>query len=318
MNDAAAIDLGTNTARLLIGSFRNGDIDPKLVVRRITRLGGGFCTKTGISPEARKRSIDALHEFAALIKKHGIASLRAVATSAVREAVNGTSFCREVYEETGITLEVIDGETEGFLTLRGVLAGLEPIPNKLLLFDVGGGSTEYTIASDRKPIFSRSVPLGVVRLTEGKSDIAAMEEKINRELSLLSEEMKQKGLFPPDNDTVTVGTAGTATTLAAISMAMTDYDYRKVNNYTLGFDEIRAIYEKLLPMTAKERLTVPGMEKGREDLIIAGMLVTMKTLSCFRSSVLTVSDFGLLEGVLLSLREQENRLHHCGPANDLR
>lgn len=301
MNDVAAIDLGTNTARLLIGSFNNEVIDQKFIMRRITRLGGGFSAETGISYEARTRTLLAMKEFAAKIKEYGVPRVRAVATSAVRDAVNGQSFCREVYENTGIALEIIDGGTEGLLTLQGVLAGLDAVPERLLVFDIGGGSTEFTLANGINPLFSRSLPLGVVRLTEGKPDVSAMEEKIDRELFRLLEEMQSKDLLPLAGETVIVATAGTATTLAAISMSMTDYDYRKVNNHTLSREEIESIYARLLPMPSNERLTIPGMEKGREDLIIAGTLLTMKTLSCFRRRTLKVSDFGLLEGVLLSI-----------------
>jgi exopolyphosphatase/guanosine-5'-triphosphate,3'-diphosphate pyrophosphatase len=301
MNDAA-IDLGTNTARLLIGSCENGVVDQKFIMRRITRLGGGFSAESGVSDDARKRTLQVMKEFSAKIKEHGVVKIRAVATSAVRDAVNGEMFCHEIFEETGIQLEVISGDTEGLLTLSGVISGLDSVPTQLLVFDVGGGSTEYTLANGVEPRFSSSLPLGVVRLTEGKHGIVAMEEKIGRELSLLTNEMKLRGLLPLAPDTVVVGTAGTATTLAAISMSMTDYDYRKVNNYYLSLKEIESIFSRLLPLSPDERLKIPGMEKGREDLIIAGTLLTMKTLACFRSKMLKVSDFGLLEGVLLSIQ----------------
>jgi len=301
MVDVAAIDLGTNTSRLLIGSFNGGIIDQKYIMRKITRLGGGFTHDLGISDEACARSLQAMIEFSDKIKEYGVKHIRAVATSAVRDAVNGASFCRKIYDETGIKLEVIDGETEGLLTLSGVLAGLDSFPDNMLVFDVGGGSTEYTLTNGVKPVFSKSLPLGVVRLTEGKPDVEAIGYKIDRELNCLAEEMKMLGLLPIDRDAVVVGTAGTSTTLAAISMSMTDYDYRKVNNYSVSFDEIVEIYSKLLPLSPSDRLKVPGMEKGREDLIIAGTLVTMKTLAFFDKKMLKVSDFGLLEGVLLSV-----------------
>jgi exopolyphosphatase/guanosine-5'-triphosphate,3'-diphosphate pyrophosphatase len=114
-------------------------------------------------------------------------------------------------------------------------------------------------------------------------------------------ELQEHGLVDMAKSSITVGTAGTATTLAAISMQMADYDYRKVNNYCLSLKEIESIFTKLLPMTPAERLMVTGMEKGREDLIIAGTLLTIKTLACFSSTMLKVSDFGLLEGALLSV-----------------
>jgi len=300
----AAIDLGTNTARLLIGTCERGRILPHVVVRRITRLGGGFSRETGISPEARERTLTALAEFSRELRQHDVLQIRAVATSAVRDAANGAEFCRQVREITGITLEVIDGHSEGQLTLQGVLAGLDPIPQHIAVFDVGGGSTEYTIARDRELLFSRSLPIGVVRLTEGKSTTDAMNDKIERELRSLNEALIHEGMLPLAEGARVVGTAGTATTLAAISMGMLDYDYRRVNNYAIQRDEIEAILHRLLPLSPAERLQIPGMEPGREDLIIAGTLVTLKSLELFGSQTLTVSDFGLLEGVLLSAWEK--------------
>lgn len=298
----AAIDLGTNTARLLIGHLdSSGLIRPLLIKRWITRLGGGFSRELGISPEAKTRSIAALRDFAGELASHGATRVRAVATSAVRDAVNGQSFCAEMLQETGIRLEIIDGREEGLLTLRGVLAGIDDAPGDLLVFDVGGGSTEYTLTRHKEPIFTDSLPLGVVRLTEGQKDHAAMADKISRELAALKTRLAGAGLLQSLDKVSLVGTAGTATSLAAISMKMTEYDYRLVNNYSLPLAEIRSIYATLLPMSPAERLKVPGLEKGREDLIIAGMLLTLKTMEIFGFSRLKVSDFGLLEGLLLGL-----------------
>jgi exopolyphosphatase / guanosine-5'-triphosphate,3'-diphosphate pyrophosphatase len=297
---SAAIDLGTNTARLLIGhADAAGIIRPVLQMRRITRLGGGFTREGGISGEASARTVAALRDFAAETRRHHVAVLRAVATSAVRDAVNGKEFCDLVLRETGIDLEIIDGKTEGLLTLRGVLAGIDEKSGNFLVFDVGGGSTEYTLADGETVLFTASLPLGVVRLTEGKITCAAMEEKIARELHSLREQLQKEALLPCIDHSTLVGTAGTATTLAAIGRKMTHYDYRLVNNYVMGLGEIKNICATLLPMTPAQRLQVPGLEEGREDLIIAGMLITIKTMELFGFTMLKVSDFGLLEGVLL-------------------
>lgn len=297
----ASIDLGTNTARLLIGSTESGSISLVLLKRHITRLGGGFTRELGISPEAWQRSLNALTDFAADMKQEGVVRVRAVATSAVRDAVNGAAFCAEVLERTGIGLEVIDGEEEGLLTLSGVLSGLSRKEGDFFVFDVGGGSTEYTLSATHVPLYTESLPLGVVRLTEGKGDLPAMEEKIDRELGGLRQRLEGKGLADRLDGATLVGTAGTATTLAAIDLRMVDYDYRYVNNHVLSIDAIREIYARLLPLSPAERLAVPGLEKGREDLIIAGILITLKTMEIFGFERLTVSDFGLLEGVLLGL-----------------
>ena len=170
----AAIDLGTNTARLLIATH-----DPyhQILLRRtITRLGGGFTREVGLSPEAMERSLAALAGFAEEIWRHRVTRVRAVATSAVRDAANGKRFCERVRAETGLKLEVIDGHEEGILTLAGVGSILDDKEGDQVVFDVGGGSTEYTLARNAASLFSRSLPVGVVRLTEGKAGPDEMEE----------------------------------------------------------------------------------------------------------------------------------------------
>ena len=301
MTRYASIDLGTNTVRLLIASLGGKVVEPLLVMRRITRLGGGFTREAGLSPEARQRTEEALVEFASALTRYQVTQLRAVATSAVRDAVNGVQFCNGVLARTGIKLEIIGGEEEGLLTLAGIRAGLGDPDGTLLAFDVGGGSTEYTLANGATPRFIRSLPLGVVRLTEGKQDPEAMADKIDRELEGLAVEMAGAGIIVDPSRTLLAGTAGTATTLASIDLGMTDYDYRRVNGHWLTRYRVAAILEQLQGLTPEERLAVPGMEKGREDLIIAGALVTLKTLDRFGFEGMKVSDFGLLEGVLLSV-----------------
>jgi exopolyphosphatase / guanosine-5'-triphosphate,3'-diphosphate pyrophosphatase len=295
----AAIDLGTNTARLLIAEQR--PYRQILLNRTITRLGGGFTRERGLSEEAQQRSLDALQTFAEEIARHGVTRVRAVATSAVRDAMNGAEFCRCIEEQTGISLEVIDGREEALLTLKGVASILDDKSGDLAVFDVGGGSTEYTLASGEELLFSRSLPIGVVRLTEGKADVAAMQDKISRELTLFKHELEQEGMLERFSAATLVGTAGTATTLAAVDMEMEEYDYHKVNNHTLSLADVQCIYRMLAPLTPQERLQVKGLEPGREDLIIAGTLVVLVTMREFGFQSLKVSDSGLLEGLILGV-----------------
>ncbi len=296
----AAIDLGTNTARLLIADlFDDGKFEQRVLQRSIVRLGGGFCREQGLADEAMQRAADCLKQFSEIIQQQQVDQVRAVATSAVRDAVNGQAFIARVLDESGIRLQVIDGVTEGSIGLAGLLAGLDQQPHQLLMFDVGGGSTEYTFARGASPLFVQSLPLGVVRLTEGKPGPTEMTEKINRELDRLQQQLDQAEVIV-SADTLLVGTAGTATTLAAISLGMSEYDYRRVNNHTLAGAEIRRIYELLLPLSPPERLRVPGLEQGREDLIIAGCLITLLTLERFGMHQMQVSDYGLLEGLVVT------------------
>jgi exopolyphosphatase/guanosine-5'-triphosphate,3'-diphosphate pyrophosphatase len=300
-NPCASIDLGTNSARLLIGSVDSSlSIQPLLVKRTITRLGGGFTRDKGLSPEARARSLAVLHDFAGEICRLNVHTVRAVATSAVRDAVNGKDFIDQVLRETGISLEVIDGREEGLLTLRGIFSGIRGEGDSVI-FDIGGGSTEYTLARGEASLFTRSLPLGVVRLIEGKGSVSAMEDKIHRELERLRADMASAGLAGFSSGARLIGTAGTPTTLAGIDLKVMDYDSGSVHGYCLSHDAIRGIYHRILPMTSEQRLLVPGIEPGREDLILAGTLITMQTMELFEQDSLTVCESGLLEGLLLGL-----------------
>lgn len=300
-NLIASIDFGTNTARLLIaekhpdGSFRH-----VLIEREIVRMGGGFSRETGLSDEAIHRGLGCLSRFSDTLKQYGVTNIRGVATSAVRDAINGIEFISNVQKKTGITLRVIDGEREGTLTLSGVISGLDRQHEQLMVFDIGGGSTEYTLARHGTAEFILSLPLGVVRLTEGKENLAEIKAKIDKELDVLDAALKQSCVAIHPETTTLVGTAGTATTLAAIHLKMATYDYRKVNNSLISLKEIRSIYGELLPMTAEERIAVPGLEKGREDLIISGTLLTIATMERFGFQTLKVSDYGLLEGLIVT------------------
>lgn len=298
-NRFAAIDFGTNTARLLIVDPEpGGGFSHVHLQREIVRMGGGFSREQGLSEAAMQRGLSCLQRFAAAMREHGVEAVRAVATSAVRDAKNGGLFIQRAGEQSGIELKVIDGIEEGSLTLAGVRAGLDRQYAEILVMDVGGGSTEYTLWSDGRTAYVRSLPLGVVRLTEGKETVAAMETKIRKELQVLMDDLRQRGhrLQP---GTPLIGTAGTATTLAAINMGMLAYDYRRVNNSVLTRAEIEAIYRRLLPMTPAERLQVPGLEQGREDLVISGMLIILTTMDLFGVESMKVSDYGLLEGLVV-------------------
>ena len=296
----AAIDFGTNTARLLVAE-RNSDgtFGHLRIEREIVRMGGGFSKESGLSTGAMERGSNCLTRFSEILKGYDVSTVRAVATSAVRDAVNGSDFIASIAQQTGIHLTVIDGVQEGALTLAGVMAGLDCVHDNLMVFDVGGGSTEYTLACGGHPAFIKSLPMGVVRLTEGKITPEEITKKISKELDLLAANLTSAGRSEILKDSVLVGTAGTATTLAAINMKMVDYDYRKVNNYRLSLNDIKAMYAELLPLSPEKRIAIPGLEKGREDLIIAGCLITIHTMERFEFSAMKVSDYGLLEGLIV-------------------
>lgn len=299
MNDyCASIDFGTNTARLLIAVRSSAGITPVRVEREIVRLGGGFTDRHGLSAEAWERGLNCLHRFSKIISEYGVREVRASATSAVRDAVNGAAFVDKVLRDTGINLVVIDGDEEARLTLKGVLSGLDSVNDTIVVLDVGGGSTEFTVSSQGDPVFIKSMPIGVVRLTEGFRTSIEMIGRVRSVIDQLERDLSSAGMLVSENFEL-IGTAGTATTIAAIKLEMVDYDYRKVNNFTVSRADIDAIYQRLSKLNSQERLSVKGLEKGREDLIIAGLIIITSVMDKFGFKRLKVSDFGLLEGLAL-------------------
>ncbi len=298
-NYCAAIDLGTNTARLLIAERLPGGIVPVLVEREIVRLGGGFNEEFGLSTEAQLRALACPARFSETVRGFGVNKVRASATSAVRDAVNGRMFVEKVFQETGIHLVVIDGEEEARLTLTGVLSALDSEPKTLVVLDIGGGSSEFSVSSGGMPAFIKSMPIGVVRLTEGFDTADKMYERVNSVLNHLGDDLATAGIAFSEEAEL-VGTAGTATTLAAIKLEMVEYDYRAVNNFTINRVDIGVIFERLSLLSPPDRLSIKGLEKGREDLIIAGLIIITSVMDKFGFTRLKVSDFGLLEGLALS------------------
>lgn len=298
----AAIDVGSNTVRMLLGTIRDGKVLPTRYVRRITRLKGGQ-TEAGLAVDAMNRTLTVLKEFSELLAEQAPCRIRAVATEALRSAANSDSFLARVERETGLTLEVVDGIEEARLSATGVTSVLDTDPAQtLLIFDIGGGSTEFILLQRTDILFQRSLKLGVVDLMESLAAggrQSAISASIDSVFISINEILQQ---LPSAQRQVTlVGTAGTVTTLAALEMQMLDYDWRRVNGYEMHRHDIEQRYEQLLSLPLHERERLPGMEPGRGDLIIAGIEIIREIMQRLRTDVLLVSDFGLLEGILLSM-----------------
>ena len=296
----AAIDVGSNTVRMLLGNVRNGKVIPFAYSREITRLKGGQ-TEAGLAPESMQRTLTALQRFHTEILAHEIKALVVVGTEALRTATNAKQFIDKVHHQAGMSLTIFSGEQEARCSARGALSVVDPIPESSIIVDIGGGSTEIVITRGTDVLFSQSYPLGVVRLAEMKGRGAT--DFIGEILTEIGIMFTERGLLDtaclPTTDFI--GTAGTVTTLAAIDLGMVEYDWRRVNNHRLSALAIDGIYDRLVPMTVAERERLPGMEAGRGDLIIPGLQVLKGLLELFSKNELIVSDFGLLEGLLLQM-----------------
>lgn len=317
----ASIDIGTNTFRLLISDLDdNGVLHPKLLKREITRLGGGFAADRALTEESMARGLSTLSAFSKLLREHGVKRVRAVATSVVREAENGRDFISLVKDKTGLDVEVIGGEEEASLALKGVLSCVNPKSRYALVFDIGGGSTEYILSDVNTPVYSESLKLGVVHATEAflrsdppkEDEIERISSHVVERLTPFKDNLANRELsdrLPPRNSDITlIGTAGTITTLAAMDQGLETYDPSRINNHILSYDTVKSLFNIMLPLTLSERRRLKALEGGREDLIIAGTIIVLKTMEVFGFEKMLVSDGGLLEGVLVDMVEKQKHL----------
>lgn len=296
----AAVDIGSNTVRMLVGEVTRTQVVPNRYYREVTRLGGNYDPILGISVAAGEKTISALKVFSQIISDIKPTSTRVVATEAVRRAVNAQKFVADILAQTGLVVEIIDGEQEAALSASGVLSGLNPKPVAALIFDIGGGSTEFIVVKGEKRLWQRSYPLGVISLAERVDSKA----EIGKVLSNLVMDLKLAGLDALlfNESCELVGTAGSVTTLAAVDLLMAEYDWQRINNHVLSQSALCTIYDRLLSLTPTGRELIAGVEKGRGDLIIHGAAIILALLHLFGKDSIRVSDFGLLEGTLLSMR----------------
>jgi exopolyphosphatase/guanosine-5'-triphosphate,3'-diphosphate pyrophosphatase len=304
----ATIDLGSNTVRLLVADLEAGTRGWRVIDadQRVTRLGEGLTASGRIAEAAAARTAAAVGEYVTRARRAGAERVAIVATSAVREAANGRAFAAALERATGERVTVVSGSEEAALTLAGVLAGLDARDGAapVLVFDIGGGSTEYILARDGTPLEAISLRLGVVDLAErypfrGPVDwprYAAMQAEIaGRLVAELPERIRAA------RTARLIGTAGTATTLAALDLGLAAYDPGRVQGHVVTRAGVEALLARLGALTVEERATLPCLEPGRADLIVAGTAIVSATMDLTGATQMTVSDWGLREGILLQL-----------------
>ena len=302
MKNIASIDIGSNTARLLILES-TGDQKFKLLVskRNITRLGEGIDAQGKLTEHRMQTTLKVLSRFRQICLENGDPPLFAVATSAVREASNGQEFVRRAKKETGIDIKVITWEEEARLTLKGVYWKIPHENRRVITFDIGGGSTEFILSEGENIKDFCSTSLGVVRLTEkfitqhpiDEREYHSLQNHLQYELQTVK---KKLSAFLPE---LLIGTAGTVTTLAALKENIYPYDPEKIHGSTFSRPEAEAILDDLKGRSLSQRLLLKPIETGREDLIIAGTAIVLETMRAFGCEILTVSEYSLREGLIL-------------------
>ena len=295
----AALDCGTNSTRLLISAPGA----PEVRLMRITRLGQGVDATKKLDHDAIARTVAVLMEYRELMDRHAVTRARLVATSAVRDAVNGDEFLAAASGVIGVPAELLEGNAEGALAFAGATASLDLAPADVVVIDIGGGSTE--LATGTGEVREISLDLGCVRLTERflhhdppqTDELDAALRFVRAELDRAARAIAQ--LAEPG--LTLVGLAGTVSTLAALAQGLAHYDRDRIHHFVLDAGTVGRWCDRLAAEPAASRGRRPGMTPGREDVIVGGVLVLREAMRRFGFDRCVVSEADILDGIAASL-----------------
>jgi len=299
----AALDCGTNSTRLLVL-----DGEGRTLTRRmqVTRLGQGVDATHRLSPQAIAQTVAVLADMRSTMDTLGVTKGRLVATSAVRDAVNGDTFLQAASDATGISAELLSGDEEGRLAYAGATSDLAPGSGDDVVIDIGGGSTELVVAREGS-VLAVSLDLGCVRLSERylAHDPPHADEQTAAEAVVHSELDRAFRALPvlgsPREPRRLIGLAGTVSTLAALDQKLDHYDRDRIHHYTLRSAAVRQWYATLAAEPASARATRVGMDPGRHDVILGGVLVLRVAMERLGVDTCLVSEADILDGIALGL-----------------
>jgi exopolyphosphatase/guanosine-5'-triphosphate,3'-diphosphate pyrophosphatase len=299
----AAVDIGTNSVRLLVGDVDTPDGPLTTIDRRmhITRLGQGVDATRRLAPEAIERTLAVLREYGEAIEAHGATRVRATATSAARDAENRDDLCTPAKAALGTEPELLSGQEEAQLSFAGATTGLTA-PAPYLIVDIGGGSTELVYGTTT-PEALCSLDIGCVRITEQwlHSDPPAPEELSNAVAVVRDHLADAERAIPNLRDAQTlVGLAGTITTVAAVEQGL-PYDRERIHHFHLTHAAVEDVFRTLAVEPVAERRHNPGLEPERADVIVGGVIVLATILRTFEFDEVLVSEDDILDGLARSL-----------------
>jgi len=299
----AAIDIGTNSTRLLVSEFKNSLFHILERKMEINRIGKGLGITKKISSDSAQAVLNILIKYKGLLERHGVVRYRAVGTSAVRKAENSQWFISYIKESTGIEIEPITGEEEAHLSFYGA-SRMFDAPESVLVIDIGGGSTEFIPGGNGAgPHKVASLDIGCVSLSEkfikgerpGKAELEKMHSYIRDRISGTMD------LIGSGSGIDIVGVAGTVTTLAAIDLGLDEYDSSRIHHHRLTREKIIDIYRMLCSTTLDERKKVKGLEPARADIIIGGTAILLEILDRLDRDSMIVSEHDILDGIIYTL-----------------
>ena len=296
----AVIDIGTNSIRLLVAEMENGKITNGKKYVRMVRLGE-MVDQVGVIGEAAiERCMNVLKEFVEIAAIENDVRIKALATSAVRDAKNRKEIVERIESEFPIDVEILSGDDEAEMGYFGVVSSFE-VQGVFMMVDIGGGSTEFALGSRDRIYYKKSLDMGAVRMTEQfiKSDPVDIEDSINLERHI-RDIIKNNLLDINDFEKVAlIGIGGTITTLGAIKLKMEKYDREKIHLTRIGKEEICGIVGELGRLPLENRKSIIGLDSERADIIYAGSLILKEVLNYFVCNDILISDCDNLEGYLM-------------------
>ncbi|MEX2511986.1 MAG: exopolyphosphatase [Cyclobacteriaceae bacterium] len=308
MKKAAVIDMGTNTFHLLLVSMEDFRYDVLYKEKIPVKIGQGGINKNIIMPDAQKRAFHTLMHFSNLIKGEKIEQIYAFATSAVRNAKNGAEFIEHIQKKIGIRVNVIDGDREADLIYKGIRLSKSLNQDICLMMDIGGGSVEFIIGNEEEAIWKKSFEIGGQRMLDLfhyhdpilPEEIDKLDRYLEEELKPLLEAIHK---YRPEQ---LVGASGTFDTLTDIYLAsITQVKSKNIHHHLLPIKDFYAIAERLVNLSKKERLKIPGMIPMRVDMIVVASCLIQFILKHVPTDYLSCSTFSLKEGVLSELMTNE-------------
>jgi exopolyphosphatase/guanosine-5'-triphosphate,3'-diphosphate pyrophosphatase len=303
MTPVAALDCGTNSTRLLVLDADGRSLERRMV---ITRLGQGVDATGVLRGDAIDRTLEVLRGYRELMEHHGVGAARLAATSAARDASNGPAFLEAAAEASGVRAELLSGEEEGQLSFSGATSDYAGALDKVVVVDIGGGSTELVtcVGSD---LVAHSMQVGCVRVTERAmpgdpptpEQLAAAASMVDESIDAAFKHIP--GLSVRVEDRQVLGLAGTVSTLAMVDLGLLEYDEAKVHHHWLSIEAIRTLRDELAAETTADRRDRPGMVPGREDVIVAGAVVLERVVTRLGAAGCLSSEHDILDGLARSL-----------------
>jgi len=304
----AVIDVGTNSVNMLVRD-RQGDI-----LRRFAtpRFGEGVARTRLLASEAQARAIDVLQEYTKDIAEADVSQVRIIGTSACRRATNIDQFAAMVREVTNVDLDVVDEHTEAKLSFRGALTGLSfnsthGAERPIVVVDIGGGSTEFTIGV-REPEVTFSLPYGAVVTTETElAHDPPRPEELTNAIGAVEDDLEELARAHPAliSDPLVVGVAGTIVTVAAVEIGLTSFEDAALHGFVLSKDAAEDVFRTLATERLADRLFNPGLPRDRADIIVGGCCVLVGIMRRLRLDSLVVSTRNLLDGAAAEMLEQQ-------------